>query len=157
MSQGTRKSNRISVNNNVIAEAEDVGFSSSDDLVQYDGAANNLKIPSSMNVDQILSPTTAISAVSVSQTMPPPPKPQKRRDRLGNFINQGVQKRWQVTFRDMIAKGETLITVHEVESYKEYNKIEDDPYKELSWKEQFKRLKEKEESEKTESCNCIIF
>ncbi|TNV81878.1 hypothetical protein FGO68_gene10113 [Halteria grandinella] len=112
---------------------------------------------SSMNVDQILSPTTAISAVSVSQTMPPPPKPQKRRDRLGNFINQGVQKRWQVTFRDMIAKGETLITIHEVESYKEYNKIEDDPYKELSWKEQFKRLKEKEESEKTESCNCIIF
>lgn len=57
----------------------------------------------------------------------------------------------------MISKGETLITVYVVESYKEYNKIEDDPHpNELSLKEQFKKYKE-EEAAKNESCNCLIF
>lgn len=43
----------------------------------------------------------------------------------------------------MISK-DALVTVHEVESYKVFNKIEDDPYKELSWKEQFRLMKLKE-------------
>jgi hypothetical protein len=43
----------------------------------------------------------------------------------------------------MIQKA-ALVTIHEVESYKEFNKIEDDPYKELSWKEQIKLMKLKE-------------
>jgi hypothetical protein len=35
----------------------------------------------------------------------------------------------------MISRGEALSTIHDVESYKEYNKIEDDPYKEVPFKE----------------------
>ena len=76
------------------------------------------------------------------------------------MINQGVQKRWQVTFRDMISKVEPLGTYYEVESYKEYNKIEDDHYKkEKGWEAEYKRFKmlEKMNEEKNEVCNCAIF
>lgn len=91
----------------------------------------------------------------MSQSQSQPIK--KRRDRLGNVINQGVNKRWQVTFRDMITKGETLSTVYEVENYKEYNKIDDDPYKE-NWETQYKYMKMKSlEEENNEHCSCSIF
>jgi hypothetical protein len=58
------------------------------------------------------------------------PANRKRRDRLGNVINTGVQKRWQVTYRDNMVKGQPIATVFIVESYKEFNKLEDDPYAE---------------------------
>ena len=51
---------------------------------------------------------------------------------MGSLINHyngggNGKKRWQVTFRDYIARGQSIQTVHLVESYKEFNKLEDDP------------------------------
>jgi hypothetical protein len=36
-----------------------------------------------------------------------------------------VAKRWQVTFRDMIQKGQSIATIYEVENYKAFNVIDD--------------------------------
>lgn len=44
--------------------------------------------------------------------------PKRRKDRLGNTINGNVNKRWQVTFRDNVQKGQSVATVHLVESWK---------------------------------------
>lgn len=82
--------------------------------------------------------------------------PKKRRDRLGNVINVGVQHRWKITFRDMVQRGQPIATTHYVESYKEFNKIEDDPYADGGIEAHFRMLRRKDKDE-NETCNCAIF
>lgn len=68
------------------------------------------------------------------------PKFQPRRDRLGTIIasTATAHHRWQVTFRDHITKNQAIATVHEVESYKEFNKL-DDNYDPLDFKDYMRR------------------
>ena len=50
----------------------------------------------------------------------------KRKDRLGNPIISGGNKRWQITFRDTVSKGQSVATIHLVENWKLFNSIEND-------------------------------
>lgn len=55
-----------------------------------------------------------------------------------------------MTFRDNISKGQAVATYHEVESFKEFNKMEDD----MDSEQEIGKKKTKED--KNEAC-CAIF
>jgi hypothetical protein len=69
----------------------------------------------------------------------------KRKDRFCNPIGRAIGRMQKVTFRDTITSGEqALTTVFTVESYKEYNVIDD--------KKQLASTKDK-----NGNCSCLTF
>ena len=51
----------------------------------------------------------------------------KRFDRFGVLIdNEASVRRWKVSFRDTVFKGTKIDSVKDVESYKDYNKMDEE-------------------------------